>query len=444
MTNKKVMPESLLQIDLTSLYYPSMAEALHKPQDLQKGFEFVQKRIAKMNEAGLLGFSDLPFDQEMLESILQAKERYKNVKNIVVFGIGGSALGAQSIWYALNGAFANLQTEREDPRFFVIDHIEPLALQELQEQLDAKDTLFIIISKSGNTSETLAQYRFLCEHFKNLSLENLFIITDQDKGFLKKQAEEEGIATLPVPKNVGGRFSVLSPVGLFPLAVAGVDIERLLQGARTMEEFCRKNSLSDNPAALMALTWNYWLQEKKFSQVVMMPYSDRLRFFSDWFAQLFGESLGKVKEDGHVGFTPIKALGVTDQHSQLQLYLEGPRDKIICFVDVTNYKNEGSLGQKQFGDDRIDFLAGSSMAKLMHAEKQATQKSLSENSRPNQTITLSGLDEFQLGQLYQLFMHVVPFLGALLEINPFDQPAVERIKNLTFALMGRKGFEDLV
>jgi len=188
----------------------------------------------------------------------------------------------------------------------------------------------------------------------------------------------------------------------------------------------------------MATVWYHWLQNKKLSQVVMMPYSDRLRYVSDWFAQLFGESVGK----GGLGYTPIKAVGVTDQHSQLQLYLEGPRDKLISFLDVSHYDNDAPTGASAFTDERISFLHNISLKELMQAEKKATEESLRENNRPNQTITLPRLDEYPLGQLYQLFMNVVPFIGALMDINPFDQPAVERIKRLTFGLMGRKGFEN--
>lgn len=212
-----------------------------------------------------------------------------------------------------------------------------------------------------------------------------------------------------------------------------------------METLCQSSKLAQNPAGLLAMSLYAW-QQKGRSQVVVMPYADRLRLVSDWFAQLWGESLGKACTiDGqkkYVGSTPIKAVGVTDQHSQLQLYLEGPKDKVVLFIDVDDFNSDGHLSTIKTKDDRIDFLSGSSLAKLLKAEKLATEESLRENDRPNLSIKMSMVNEFQLGQLYQLFMNVIPYMGSLMGINPFDQPAVERIKQFTYGLMGRKKFDD--
>lgn len=432
------MKNKSVQIDLTHLFQPAIADGPHSYADFQEAFSLAQDRMETMRQKNLLGYAGLPADAQAVEAVLQAAAKYKNIKNVVVLGIGGSALGAQSLYYALRGGFYGLGSKQTAPRLFVLDHIEPCAFLELPQYIDAKDSLFVLISKSGDTSETLAQYLALVKSFGKISKENLFVITDPQKGFLREMATNQGLPTLPVPSAVGGRFSVFSAVGLFPLALAGIDIERLIAGAGSMQNYCNDSQLTQNPAGLMATAWYHWLHSKNLSQVVMMPYSDRLRFVSDWFAQLFGESLGKQG----LGYTPIKAVGVTDQHSQLQLYLEGPRDKLITFLEVSHYDDAAQTGVSENTDERIAFLHNTNLKDLMQAEKKATEESLRENGRPNQTITLPSLDEYPLGQLYQLFMNVVPLMGALMNINPFDQPAVERIKRLTFGLMGRKGFEN--
>jgi len=440
------MKNKSLQIDLTHLFLPAIADGPASFSDFQQQFLRAQKGLQDFKTRGLLAYADLPFQTKILDDVLMAVKKYKGCRNVVVFGIGGSALGAQSIDYALRGSPLFYNSPSTTPRLLVLDHIEPSAFLAMRDALDPKDSVFVLISKSGDTSETLAQYLFLIKHMPAVPRDNIFVITDPKKGFLRELATRKKWSTLPVPPEVGGRFSVFSAVGLFPLALVGIDVASLVLGAKNMQSFCNTNSLAENPGALMAVVWHYWLVTQHMTQVVMMPYSDRLRYFSDWFAQLFGESLGKkvVGSNGeqHVGFTPIKAVGVTDQHSQLQLYLEGPRDKLLSFVDVDSYDDAGCLGVSDFADDRIEFLNDKTLLALMRAEKQATAEALRENQRPNQTVSLASLDEYSLGQLYQLFMNVVPYLGALLDINPFDQPAVERIKRLTFGLMGRKGFSE--
>lgn len=430
------MNKHTLQINFTSLFAPAISDGPLSVDALHNYFSHMTQGLNAFKEAHLMGYAHLPFDQQALEDVMKLRAQLQGYRQVVVFGIGGSALGAQSIYYALRGAYA--QFENDQPRLFVLDHIEPLGLLELCDTLDIPSTVFILISKSGDTSETLAQYLALLHKQKNITSEQVVIITDPQKGFLREFSKKQSVKTLSVPPEVGGRFSVFSAVGLLPLSLVGVDIEALIQGAQIMQKQCERVDLNHNPAAIMAVSWYRWFKEKNMSQLVMMPYSDRLRYVSDWFAQLFGESLGKQG----LGFTPIKALGVTDQHSQLQLYLEGPRDKVTVFLDVENYRNTAPTAELGFQDDRIEFLSHRSLHELMRAEKMATEECLRENHRPNQTITLSELNEKNLGQLYQLFMNVVPMIGAIMGINPFDQPAVERIKKLTFGLMGRKGFEN--
>lgn len=440
--------KSPLQLDLNNLFQPSVADAPKDIQEFDSLFQETHRAINAMRVTGHLTFSNLPQDTILLEQVSELAKNYEWAQNVLVFGIGGSALGTMSFYHAIGGPFANtIGVNEGKKRLFVVDYIEPWTLHEILNHVKKDQNLFIIISKSGNTAETLAQYLFLKNFFPHLKKEQLVIITDPQSGFLRKLVEEENLTSLSVPTGVGGRFSIFSAVGLFPLAVAGIDIEQALLGAAHTEEKCRQSILAQNPAGLLATTLNFWIEQRKMSQVVMMPYSDRLRFFTDWFAQLWAESLGKryntKGEEVFTGTTPIKSLGVADQHSQLQLYLEGPRDKVLLFIDVADRLFESPLGEfKSFSDERIAFLENRSVKDLLNFEKIASEECLRENGRPNGTVLLPELNEYQLGQIYQLFMNIIPYMGIFSDINAFDQPAVERIKQFTFGLLGRKGYEE--
>ncbi|MCP5463823.1 MAG: glucose-6-phosphate isomerase [Deltaproteobacteria bacterium] len=435
---------SPLRIDLNSLFQPAVKKGPKDLLEFEGSFKEIHQGIMALKKTGQLPYSVLPGDSILRDQVLDLVQKKSGYDNIVVLGIGGSALGASSIKMALDGPYHHLLKD-SSPRLFVLDHIEPLTLHELFVRLGNQKNLFVVISKSGNTSETLAQTLLVKRYFKSVSPEDFVVITDSEEGFLRSWVQKENIASLPVPSGVGGRFSVFSPVGLFPLACSGVNITELLEGAHAMEELCHQAILAQNPAGLLAMTLHHWMQAGS-SQMVLMPYADRLRLFSDWFAQLWGESLGKEHSlDGqkiNLGSTPIKATGVTDQHSQLQLYLDGPYDKIIGLVEVEDFGVDGSLSEDFISDERIDFLKGRSLLELQAAELNATQASLTENQRPNFRLSLAQINEYQLGQLYQLFMNVIPYMGALMNINPFDQPAVEKIKRYTFGLMGKNGFLD--
>lgn len=435
-----------ISLDLNGFFSPMLEGGLEQPvtrhEDL---FKTAHQAIKAFKSTGHLPFSKLPSDEILRDNVLLEARRYKDVKNIVVFGIGGSALGTSSIYHAIKGPLAHLKQDG-DPKLFVIDNIDSDWMHDLFGVIDPEETVFVIISKSGNTSETLAQYLALKHRFPNLESKHIFLITDANQGYLKDLRDQEDHRGLAIPHGVGGRFSVFTAVGLFPLAIAGIDITELLAGAAHMEEACQSDVLMQNPAGLLAVTLHEWLSEKGLNQVVMMPYSERLRYFSDWFAQLWGESLGKkdnVKgEEIFTGSTPIKSVGVTDQHSQLQLYLHGPKDKVFLFVDVDEPEHEVTLGEAALKDERVDFLTGQTLHELLANEKRATEQCLLEQNRPNASLSITEVNAYQLGQLYQLFMNVIPYMGAFLEINAFDQPAVERIKKFTFGLMGRSGFED--
>jgi glucose-6-phosphate isomerase len=437
-----------IRCDLNNLFRPAIPDGPEGLAGFEAAFAEAHRGIAVMKETGHLPFANLPADSVLLQQIVESATRCDFAQDVVLMGIGGSSLGPQALYQALYGPYAALRKgERPQRRLFVLDTIDPRTCREVLETVTPTKTLFLFISKSGNTAETLAQYLFVRARLPDLPEKNFFAITDPKDGFLRQLATEKGWPTLPIPVGVGGRFSVFSPVGLFPLALCGADVVEIAAGAAQMEKRCRSARLTQNPAGVLAVILRHWT-EGPCRQVVMMPYGDRLRFFADWFAQLWGESLGKRTmlsgERCVTGTTPIKALGVLDQHSQLQLYLEGPRDKLVCFVAVDDWGEAGNLNAAPTGDERADFLLGKSLAELLSAECQATAESLRENARPNATIWLSSPQPHQLGQLFQLFMNVIPYLGVFAGINPFDQPAVERIKKLTFGLMGKKGYEDLV
>lgn len=436
-----------LKIDLNNLFKPAMLNGLEDLSACEALFKEAHPAIMALKRTGQLVFSNLPEDEILLNQVLAAAKKYADLENVVVLGIGGSALGALSVYRAIQGCYAHESARaKKQPRLFVVDNIDPLLMNEVVDCIKGQKNLFVLISKSGNTSETLAQYLFFREVFPQLNHKDLFIITDTHDGFLRKLAKEQKIASLPVPAGVGGRFSVFSPVGLFPLALCGIKVDELLSGAHFVEEQCRQGVLAQNPAALLATTLYTWCTSNKISQIVMMPYSSRLRLFADWFSQLWAESLGKEKDVTgkiiHAGSTPVKSLGVTDQHSQLQLYLEGPLDKVVCFLEVEDPEVRNALYSKTLGDDSIDFLCGKNLNDLLLSAKAATEESLTEKNRPNFSLRLSVINEYQLGQLYQLFMNVIPYMGVFMNINAFDQPAVERIKKFTFGLMGKKKFED--
>ena len=269
--------------------------------------------------------------------------------------------------------------------------------------------------------------------------------TDAEKGNLVKIAKEEGYRMFVVPAGVGGRFSELTPVGLLPAAMCGIDIRALLAGAAEMDRRSKEPNWRKNLAFLYgALHYLAMRQGKNIS--VMMPYADSLKYIADWYAQLWAESLGKrYDNEGHevfVGQTPVKALGVTDQHSQVQLYTEGPFDKVVVLLGVEEYKTTLTIPKLYQDIPSLGFLGGVTQNQLIQTEQMATEYALLKSGRPNLTITLPRVNEFMLGQLLYFFEVATAFTGELLQINAFDQPGVEEGKNATYAMFGRPGYEE--
>jgi len=402
---------------------------------------------------GWQGWMDLPFNQkEIVEDILQtAKKVRKEFKTFVVLGIGGSALGPIAVFQALCHLHYNElpPKKRKGPKFYVEDNIDPERMAALLDIIDVKTTMFNVITKSGATSETMSQYLVITDILKkalgNDYASHVIATTDHVKGNLIKLAAKEGFKTFYIPSGVGGRFSELCPVGLLPAAVLGIDIKLMLAGAADMVKKGKKGANIFKNMPLMAAALQFVAMKKGKNISVMMPYADSLKYIADWYCQLWGESLGKsVDKNGaevYAGQTPVKALGVTDQHSQIQLYTEGPFDKVITFIAVENFRTEVMIpeGLPEFPD--VNFLCGNTMGTLLNTERKATEYALAKKRRLNRTIVVPEVNAYTLGQLLMLFMMETAFVGAMLNIDTFNQPGVEEGKNATYAMFGRKGYE---
>lgn len=396
---------------------------------------------------------ELPHNQadvvEKIEAV--AADVRLRCENFVVLGIGGSALGPIAVQQALSHLRYNeLPNEkRKGPRLYVLDNVDPESMAALFDVIDVQKTAFNVITKSGGTSETMSQLLIVTDllhklYGKDISA-HLIATTDAVKGNLIKIAQREGLTTFYVPDGVGGRFSELCPVGLLAAAVCGIDIRELLAGAAYMDAQCAEKDVKKNPAYLLGAL-EYIAMQKGCNINVLMPYADSLKYISDWYAQLWAESLGKrVHRDGspaHTGQTPVKALGVTDQHSQVQLYTEGPFDKVITFLGVEKYRANVRIPEGYSDIHDVSFLSGHSLNELILAEQHATEYAILKSGHLSHTITLPEVNPFTIGELLYVFEVMTAFAGELLSINAFDQPGVEEGKNATYALLGKPGYDE--
>jgi len=401
---------------------------------------------------GWMEWSELPYNQENVvrDIIYTAAEVRAKYKNFVVLGIGGSALGPMAVYNALcHFRYNDLEPKKRGVKFFVEDNVDPERMLALLDVIDVKETMFNVITKSGATSETMSQYLIITDILKKKCgddwAKHIIATTSESKGNLIKLAQKEGFKTYYIPEGVGGRFSELCPVGLFPAAVLGIDIISMLRGASEIDKACNSSDPYKNPA-LMAATLQYIAMEQKGKNIsVMMPYADGLKLMADWYCQLWGESLGKAVDfDGnvvHKGQTPVKSLGVTDQHSQVQLYTEGPFDKVVTFIGVKNFRGDIVIadGCQEFKD--VNFLCGHTMGELINTERAATEYALTKSKHMNRTILLDKIDANSIGQLLMFFQLETAYIGKMLNIDTFNQPGVEEGKNSTYALFNRQGYE---
>ena len=401
---------------------------------------------------GMQGWMDLPYNQdEILEEVEEtAKGIRERFDAFVVLGIGGSALGPAAVQQALNHLHYNElpKEKRNAPKLYIEDNIDPERMAALMDVVDVRTACFNVISKSGGTAETMSQYLIVLEKLKeacpNDYQKHIVVTTSKTKGFLIELARAEGFKTFYIPDGVGGRFSELCPVGLLAAAVCNIDIRALVAGAKKMDERCNSGDMTKNPA-LYEAGLMYLCMQKGMNISVMMPYADSLKLISDWYAQLWAESLGKnVTLDGkpcHVGSTPVKTLGVTDQHSQLQLYTEGPFDKAITFLKVENFRAVTPIPHGCENVPKIAFLGGKSHNQLIEAERRGTEYALYRSGRMSQTITLDEVNADTVGQLLYFFELVTAYTGALLNIDTFNQPGVEESKVAAYAVMGYESEE---
>lgn len=408
-------------------------------------------QVNKERKDGKTPYRDLPFRAEISQQVKKVVAEIKdNCEVLVVLGIGGSALGNIALQTALNPYMYNIDDkQRRGPRLFVFDNVDPVQFASFLEWIGDKldKTIFNVISKSGQTSETAAQFliirKMLLDKFGANGLKRQIVTTtDARKGTLRNITDDRKLRSLEVPDGVGGRFSVLSAVGLFSAAMCGIDIDSILAGARDMDSRVSCEDFYKNPAAInAAINYHYYNHGKKIS--VMMPYSYQLKDLADWYRQLWAESLGKARDledrEIQIGPTPIKALGATDQHSQIQLYREGPNDKLFTFLQVNNFDKDIKIGPAPDCAPELGFVAGKKMGALLNKEKKATEYALLQSKRPCLTVEFDKVNEYTVGQFIYLYEVTTSLAGALFGINPYDQPAVELGKHATFALMGKHG-----
>ena len=399
----------------------------------------------KDKQGAWLQWMNLGYSEETLWYVKEYAAMVENrFDNVLVLGIGGSALGAIAFCHALLNPNWNLLTKEERggyPRIFFLDNIDPDEIQSLLNILDLKRTLVNVITKSGSTAETMAQFMIIKDKMQSLLgddyRKNIVATTDKQSGVLRQIANEEGYKTFVVPDDVGGRFSVFSPVGLVPMALVGIDIDEIMNGIKTMDLALKNTDINKNIAAQNALIHYLMDTQKGHYITVMMPYSSRLKYVSDWFVQLWAESLGKeVDRDGNIvniGPVPIKALGATDQHSQIQLYNEGKHDKFINFIRVDEFDSVVEI-PKIFEFTGINYLGGKTINELINAEADATAVALSDFKRPNLTIHMPKVNAYYMAQLFYMLEVQTAIAGELYNINAFNQPGVEQAKIIPMLL----------
>ena len=417
----------------------------------QQNFRDAHAAIKKLRATGVLGFLDLPRDTALHDQSRNfAKQTRGKFDDVVLLGIGGSALGPIALHTALSARNWNTLTKKErrgKPRFHVLDNVDPGTIADLLARLVLDRALFIVISKSGGTAETMAQYLIvrgaLNERFGAAAKDHLVFVTDPQNGALRDIARKEGVAALDIPPNVGGRFSVLTPVGVLPAALLGMKTTQLMAGAADMEKRCRASNLLENPGAVFGTL--QWLADTTMGRGihVLMPYSDTLRDLAPWFVQLWAESLGKhrVPDDTGFGPTPLAARGASDQHSQVQLFMEGTPNKTVSFIQVGEHPVDVAIPKLHQDVPELAYLGGHHLGELIDIERKATAGALARRGRPNLTIHADRADAWHVGAILMLLEVATIYAGHLYGVNALNQPGVELGKQFTYAMLGRADAE---
>jgi len=425
--------------------HPNDIEALEPA--LKNAFRLINNKSGLGND--FLGWINLPTNTgtDIIERIYSdVNALSKKIEVLVVIGIGGSYLGARAIIDALNNSFNYLRTAAENqfPHIVYAGHnLSQDYLSELLEVLDKKEYALCVISKSGTTTEPAVAFRILKQHLfkkygKQKAKEHIIAITDKEKGALKNYADAEGFKTYVIPDDVGGRYSVLTPVGLLPIAMAGHDISALINGALSMsEQIFDTGNVLDNPAGIYALTRNLLYQKGKTVEI-LATYNPSLFYFIEWWKQLFGESEGKEGK----GIFPAGVCFTTDLHSMGQYIQEGRRNIFETTLTIEKPLHNLSLPFDDADIDGLNYLAGKEIDYINKMAATGTCLAHVEGGVPNIEIRIKKLDEFNLGQLIYFFEMSCALSGYMLGVNPFDQPGVEAYKTNMFALLGKKGFEE--
>lgn len=419
-----------------------MSELLGEKGISEKQVEALRERIHRAHREiaerrwAELAFMDLA-SQDTSEIRETAEWAKANSEDFLLFGIGGSALGPRAVLEALS-PFHNL---RKRPRVFICDNVDPQTLNSILSLSNVGKSIANVITKSGSTAETMASFMTIWDALSRAvgddARNRIIATTDPEKGNLRAIAEERGFRTLSIPPGVGGRYSVLSPVGLLLAEVIGVDAKELLRGAADINDRCADPEIWKNPAYLFGALLYLMDTEEKKTISVMVPYADGLKCLSEWFCQLWAESLGKLGK----GTTPYPSLGTVDQHSQLQLWMEGPEDKVFIFLRVLDYGTDIRIPGVFSDREGISYLGGRLFSELINAEQESTELALTKSKRPSMTINVPSIDAYHMGQLFQFFEIATAFTGFLYGVNPFNQPGVEEGKNFTYGMMGKKGFD---
>lgn len=391
------------------------------------------------------GFFGLPKRSDLLNSSKKLAKKLKGTyENVVVLGIGGSALGFRAVAEALLGKDHNL-CPKGKPKFFVMDYLEPNSIAKIFELAPAKKSIYVAISKSGKTQETAAHLAYfgskLEREIGKRGLEDRVVIISELEGEnpFQKIAERLRLRCLEIPPLVGGRFSVFSPVGLFPLALMGIDVDSLLRGAAKFNRLIENPEPEKNPALYYALI-HYIYAQKGHNVTVFFLYDRSLESLGDWLVQLWAESLGKRfnrrQELVEVGLTPVRAIGPRDQHSILQLLVEGPFDKVITMIWAKEFLKDLKINMPTWQKKEFKYLSKKSFGEILLSEAQGTYLALTKSGKPTIKINPEIINAESLGYLMQFFMCATAYMAELWEINAFDQPGVQLGKDISKRLLG--------
>ncbi len=408
--------------------------------------EKITQKSGKGND--FLGWVDLPCEisNDFIEKLKEDAERIaQNSEVLVVAGIGGSYLGARAVIDALDCHFATKSENNKYPKVVYAGHnIAEDYIYELLQFLDDKNYSIVVISKSGTTTETAIAFRLLKSHIENKygkekAKNRIFAITDSSKGALRKLAETEGYTTYSIPDDVGGRFSVFTPVGLLPIAAAGCDIKQLIEGAVNMRShLLNTKEFFDNPAFLYAATRNVLYNKGKIVEI-LAHYLPDIFYIAEWWKQLFGESEGKDNK----GIMPMGVNFTTDLHSMGQYIQEGKRIIFETALCIENNKNTIEIAEDPDDFDGLNYLAGKSLGFVNAMAEKGTSMAHKEGGVPVIKLSMPQLNERNIGELFYFFQMSCAISGYMLEANPFDQPGVEAYKKNMFALLGKPGYENL-